>query len=173
MDNTLYGISVRKIKNFSFLIFSSIWCFGFLLGCIAGLSAEPSFYSLMHWTFSSSKSIFGLLIILCLPYLLTGFAVLYKIPRFLFVIAFLKAFLFGFSCVLLKICFGEEHWGYQFLVLFTDFISLLILVVLWLLTLHGFGRGRQIVAGLSLCFGIGLFDFIFISPFIASMIENW
>lgn len=173
MDNALKGISFRRDKSYPLLYFSCFWCFGFLLGCVTGLSAEPSFFPLMRWTFSGSMSIVGLLSILCLPYLLTAFAVIYRIPRFLFIVSFLKAFLLGFTCALLKICFGEVHWVFMSLVLFTDFFSLLILMVLWLRAIQGCCLVSQIITGLCLSLGIGVFDFVFISPFAAAMIEKW
>lgn len=172
MDNDLCGLSYRNRKSVSYFCFTCVWCFGFLLGIIAGSSADPSVLSLMRWDGNHPMSIVGLLSTLCLPYLLTGFAVLYRIPRFLIIVLFLKSFLLGFCCMILKLGFTEIHWIYKSLLLFTDFFSLLILTALWLRCVDCGCRVRHIITGFLFSLGIGVFDIMFISPFVASVIEK-
>ena len=172
MDNDLYGLSRQNGKFLSYFCFTCVWCFGFLFGIFAGSSVKPSILALMRWDINRPMSIVGLLSILCLPYLLTGFAVLYRIPRFIFFVSFLKSFLLGFCCAVLKVTFTEVHWIYKSLLLFTDYFSLLIITVLWLRCFDNACRVRHIITGFLLSLCIGVFDYMFISPFMASVIEK-
>ena len=143
-------------------------CFG---GICSGL-AEPILFQLMYTAAQSRVSIVCLLPVMLLPIVISAFAVSVGLYWLLIPVAFLKTFLFGFLCSGIVILFPDSGPLFAFLFLFMDFLSMPVLCWYWLRCIHSREAGsRACVLSISCIVGICLLNYLFISPFLASLLS--
>lgn len=149
------------------------WCVGLLFGIFVSLSAGDFLASTMHAALSGSLSIFGLLTVILLPFLLSALAVSISMPILLIPIVFLKAFLFAFTGMGILTAFYAARWVLAGLLLFCDTLTQ---PLLWWFWLHAIPNGGSFLLRRALICVIGtvlvgLFDFYFVAPFLANLIS--
>lgn len=151
---------------------ASLWIIGLLFGAVIALSADTFLVPTMLSALQGSLSIFGLLIALLLPLLITALAVYISQPILLFPLAFLKAFLFAFSAVGVFASVGESAWLIKGLLMFSDTLALPFLWWLWLQVVDSEDGTvlRCMVPAAVFVVLIGCFDYAFVAPFMARLI---
>ena len=150
-----------------------LWCLGFLLGFCLCAKSNPIIFSLMRQAAARPMSIVGLLSIICIPYLLTALAVQYNKILTVVLLAFLKAFLFGFSFCCIRFSFEYLHWIIQPMLMFTDIVSTFFLLSIWVNTILGRANLRSVFSGAVVSFFFGILDILLVSPFLGSLINDW
>jgi hypothetical protein len=153
----------RKLRIFLLAMF---WVCGLEFGDFVFRFTGSNLVSQMPLAAMRQPSIFGLLTSAFIPFLFSAFAVYISAPGLLFVIAFVKAMLFGLVSAAVCAAFGSAGWLVRVLLLFTDLCSVVFLYGYWLRHITGF---RHFSAGsfagyLLLVTGIVLADFYYISP---------
>ena len=121
-------------------------------------------------TCSGPVSIVSLLIVTLLPLLCSAFAVYISRSWLLFFIAFIKAFLLGFTALGIYAAFGSSGWVFRFFLMFSDLGMLPFLYLFWLQHLPG-GCGICRRDSMFLLCGMAIagIDYAFISPFWAGL----
>jgi len=163
------GFSFWNIPPVSFL-----WVLGLVSGMILQLCSGGFFPSLMLGIPLGSVSIVSLFTSVFLPFLFSAFAVYISQPLLLHFIAFWKAFAFSFVSTGMVICFGSSGWLIRLLLMFSDWVTMPILF--WYLHCHDSsayhfsGIEFFVICVLILC--IGSFDYVYILPFMAGMINS-
>lgn len=149
------------------------WSLGLFAGVFFGIQAGPSVLSLMRAASVSRVSIVGLLICNVLPFLISAFAVSLQRSLLLPVIAFLKAFSFGFCAMAIVRAFGTAGWLVGGLLLFSDCLSLPALCWFWLRQADGrcVQLKKDLITGLLVTAIAGILDCCLIAPFLVHIIE--
>lgn len=153
-----------------FLAFS--WISGLVCGIVAFSSACDFQISWMRGVPYGSVSIVSMLCVTCLPFLFSAFAVYLSKPAFLLLISFGKAFCFSFISLGVQFAFGSAGWLVRWLLCFSGCISAPVLYLYWLRHIDG-GKGfswLETLCFLSVFLLMASFDFVEISPFLASLI---
>lgn len=145
------------------------WISGLLLGAVFSVSADDLLTSTMRAAVSGSMSISGLIAVILLPLLLSAYAVYYSQPILLVSVVFLKAFLFGYTGAGILFLYPASGWLIQWLLMFSDMMTL---PILWLVWLSGSltSPPRRIVGCTVCAVLIGCVDYIVIAPFLACLI---
>ena len=113
------------------LILAICWINGIVFGVFCYSSSPTEVTSLMHRTLSCSVSIVGLLNAALIPFLLSALFMTLSIPFMLFVLCFLKAFLFSFVSMGVLAYAGSGGWLLRYLFLFSDCVTLPVLFGYW------------------------------------------
>lgn len=166
-------------RSFSFLhcklkpnILAFAWIGGLFLGAVASVSADKLLASTMRAAVSGSMSITGPIAVLLLPLFLSAYAVYFSQPALLVAVAFLKAFLFAYTGAGLLISYPVSGWLLQWLMMFSDMMSL---PLLWLLWISGDFKNqslltcRFVVCAVASVL-IGCVDLLLVAPFLARLI---
>ena len=142
------------------------WVTGLILGIV--LSYRTDFIaSLMRGILSEPVSIVGLFAVSLLPYFLTALAVFVSKPGWVPIIAFCKAFCFGFCAAAMDRCFGSTSWLLRFLIMFSDIYTSPVLLWVWFGCGKGeASKGRFLICGAALLLILAM-DYWFISPILA------
>lgn len=144
---------------------------GLLVGAYVHIAAEYDTVSWMRGALDGHVSIVGLLSVIFLPFLFSAFAV-YASQRWLLVpIAFCKAVSFAQSACGISVAFGSAGWLLRFLLMFTDILTLPLLVLFWLRYCGGGQKLKWFSVFPYLCAAasIGSVDFFMISPFLSGL----
>lgn len=149
------------------------WVTGLACGILVHLTAGSLLVPLMRSAACAPVSIFGLLCVSVLPFLLSAFVVFLSKPVLLLPICFGKAFLFSFVSLGIYQAFGSAGWIFRWLLLFNDCACVPLLYWFWLRYLSG---DRPLYCWeaaliLSLEMLIGSVNYNIISPFLARLIE--
>ena len=114
-------------------------CFltGLGFGVVAYLSAEEALQSMMRSSLYCPVSITSLLIVTCLPFILSVLAVFLSQPTLILAIGFGKAFLFSFVAMGLCDCLQSTGGFLLFLFLCTDVFSIPLIYFFWLRSFSG------------------------------------
>lgn len=156
-----------------YVVLLGFWIAGSMCGIVSACHADVSFLSMMHRTVYCSASIVRLLVTVFLPFLLSAMAVFLSVPRLLFPIAFVRAYLLTFVSMGILLTFGSAGWLFRFLIGFGDIASVPLLFFFWLRCLR---EGERIchtdfLVVASLIFMIVCIDFRIISPLLAGFIS--
>lgn len=148
------------------------WILGLLLGMISAAGAGDSFFLMMRGADNLTVSIPGLLLVTALPFLFTAFAVFFSQPWLLLLLAFMKAFSFGFCAFGIMAVYGTASWLVGFLLMFTDACTMPLLMWLWLrhCDLSGQRFSRDVVVCFAAALVLGIIDICLISPFSAMLL---
>lgn len=142
-----------------------------LLGLFAGLLVALRTVTIHNtWTQSlqySDLSVVGFFAMLILPYLLS--AILFRVSSWKFVLPliFLKAFIYSWCATTIVRAFGYSGWLFRFLLLFSDSLTVVLLLWFWIRNCNYdvAGRQRDLLFCLVLTLIIGCIDCSMISPF--------
>ena len=152
----------RKVR--SILLAFTFLC-GMILGCVIYQSAELESVRLMRSAVHGPVSIVGLLIVVLLPFLFSAVAVYISKPCLLLGVAFCKGLFFSLVSMGVMGAYGSAGWLMRFLLMFTDIVSMPVLVFFWL---HSGVSGRislrEILVILAICVCICGIDARIISP---------
>jgi hypothetical protein len=153
------------------MILAFCWCAGLLLGCFCAWQTGNVHSSLMRGAAERSVSIVGLAVV-CLPFLLTVFTVLFRTPWLIYPLCFGKGFGFAFVAALCAGGFGSGGWLLRVLLLFTDGFSAPLLLFLWLSILRRPNRFEAkgfVISAVGLLVA-GSIDYWLVAPFLARLI---
>ena len=173
-------VFMYKIHQFNLLkfcqrtciyILACLWILGLLLGIYTAVQSGDSF-SLMMRGRDLTVSIFGLLLTVVLPFLLSAIAVYLSHPFLLLGIVFGKAFLFGYCCCGLLTVYGDAFWLIQPLLMFSDLLSLPFLMRFWLRSFRQPEqlRIRSCLLLLVIPVAIAVVDICIVSPFVTVLL---
>lgn len=166
--------SIRPFcKGIGWLI-SLIWSLGLAAGMILQFFAGDFFFPMMRGILSGSVSIVCLLASAFLPFLFSAFAVYISQPWLLLLIAFWNAFAYSFLSFSFIFCFGSSGWLLRLFLMFHD--CLLVPMLFWYLHSHSFPASRfsywEFFLICMVILGIGIFDYGYILPLLADMINS-
>ena len=151
----------------------------FILSILLGFSVGFYFFEntgnspilLMRVALCCNVSISSLLCSVFLPFLLSFLCVYFSKQWLLYWICFWKMFSFGFSANCLLRAFGSAGWLVQSLSMFSDLAALIMLT--WFcvrnLRICRHPARKDFLVATSVVFPICVADYIFISPFVASL----
>ena len=155
------------------IIFSAIWLAGLVFGAFFALQADAAFTQLILIAAGNRVSILLLLITSLVPFLICAFAASPKRLTPIICIGFLKTFMFSYICIIAFKAFGNAAWLIQPMLQFTDLITL---PFLYWFSINSLRKEQRIYRDLAICVGALLtaitLDYIFISPFLAMIIER-
>ena len=109
---------------------------GIVLGAIVSYTAAPLLYSLMRGVLTNPVSIVGLLIVTCLPLLITAIIVLLSKPCLFLLHCFVKNLSYSFIRNLICISFAHAGWLVAAMLLFSDTIVMCALHWFWIRHIH-------------------------------------
>ncbi len=159
----------RLFNNHSKNVFSisCSWLLGLIAGLLVALRTATTFNS---WTLSlqySDLSVIGFLATLIFPYLLS--AILFRVSTWKAVLPliFLKAFSYSWCAIAIVRVFVYSGWLLRLLLLFSDSLSVVLLLWFWIRNCNSdtAGRHRDLLLCLVLTLIIGCVDCSLISPF--------
>ena len=163
---------VKPSRKLNVTVLALSLLFGYLLGSFCAGYAESDLFLLMRTGAMSSVSIVCLLPVLFLPFLCSAIAVYLGWMWLLIPIAFLKAFLFSYLCGHILALFPVSGQLFAVLFMLPDVLSLPVLCWFWI---HSICTARmgcyEIMAVILSIAGIGLLNYQFISPFLASLLS--
>jgi len=160
------------IRHPAFLLFS--WgSVGLLFGTLLAACADTYFHSWMRLAVSDRVSIVCLLAAQLLPFLIAAYAVNISKLRLMYAVCSIKLFAFTYMGSVIGIAFGSAGWLVRLLFLFSDFI--LVPCLCWFCFRRTLDNNRTAKRDLLICIGIciatALIDYLFISPFLARIID--
>lgn len=131
MDTVVFKKVTRIWKTFSVCFLAFFWTFSFSVGFILGSKLSPLFSSLMLSASKSTMSIVGWLMIHVLPLIISVIAIHFKASFLIIPIAIIKGFFFGYILSLVFLSFGYGGWLVCALLLFSDSVSIILLLWAW------------------------------------------
>ena len=146
------------------------WLPGLLIGCTVGVSTGAAFAPYLRAAYITRVSFVGSLFALLIPLLLS--VVMERCFNYSFVlpVAFVKAFLFSVSVTACILASGSAGWLICRLLLFSDFLSILVLLWFWFRTLHKKQISKQELLMACICIlFVGMLDYFVISPYLVSL----
>ena len=175
-----FGTMIRSLRscflcisrNAVTVVLSLVFLAGLIYGTYLSLFVDPSVFSLMRMSASCHVSIVGFLSALLLPVAFSAFAIYISCVPLLFLVAFLKAFVFSFLSSGFLLALGDSGWLLRILFMFSDLASLPLLCWLWMHICNN-GRGSNLRCAVVVLFvicGIGYLDYYCVSPFLANLI---
>ena len=160
------GICCRKQR----VVFASVWLFGLLCGMSLALSQSIDLsYYFAFYTTSIHVSLLFLLVARILPLVVSYFSLRYL----LLPVVFIKAILLSFTSVSILISLDSSVWLILLLFLFSDILTLPVLLWFWLCLIETGERnslGNHIL-GTALIALISLFDYMVVSPFLVRLLS--
>ena len=152
---------------------ASLWVFGLIFGSICAVAGRSVLTPLIFSAASASAPLFQLLLITLLPVVFSFCAALWGEYWLLQPIIFGKAFLFAYVASAITVTYGTAGWLVRFLLMFTDFCTLPLLLWYWIQLYTR--RRSQLFASTALFLVffllIGVLDTHFISPFLTNVIS--
>lgn len=154
------------------IVLSLLWIYGLFLGALLSFSADSLLSSTMLSVIDGRLSIISFLSALLLPLFFTVLAVYISQPVVIFLLIFMKAFLFSFVGIGLLNSFDSSAWLLRCLLMFSDS---LLLPILWWIWLQSFSNDRQAVFRFSILAAagillIGCIDYTLVAPFLDALI---
>ena len=169
MDMVLHHSFANFFRKYAIPALACSWIMGLIFGAWSGSIAFFDFGPLAA-TFHSDAS-FSLLAVMLFPIVVSALIIYMDQPWLLLIIAFLKAFSFAYVSWILVSEFGSAGWLIQFLIMFSDCISLPLLWYFWCGLLH---RPRHSLISLSIpmvfaIVAVGILDNHFILPILSAL----
>jgi hypothetical protein len=167
----IFSSLVKRKLRMLFVLF-------FLLGIVFGTYlCGIADYSLSSWVYTAGMpriSFWGLCVVLLIPLFVSFAAFYFDVPILILPIAFFKAFIFGFCSSIIVFAYGDAGWLVRFLLLFSDSAMLIVLCWYWLTHLNGerFRLKQDTFLCLCIALAIGIMDYMYISPFTASLLQR-
>lgn len=149
----------------------------FVSGLVAGTAVSSSAGDLIVRTIpdalSVSGSLSGILTAALVPFALSALAIVMGRPALLYPIAFWKAFLTGFLGFAVLAAYGSAGWLVRSLMLFTECLTLPVLLIYWFLHLSPERLSVPLSTAAAVFAAVltGTFDYCIVSPFLAAVIS--
>lgn len=145
---------------------------GYSFGSIVSCFASPILFQLMRTGAMNGVSIVSVLPILLFPFLVSALAVFLRLKWLLLLVAFLKAFLFSYLGSHIFRLFPTSGPLFAVFFLTSDLLSMPVLCWFWFRCISDSDSlVRALIPVFFLVFGIGLFDYLVTSPFLASLLS--
>ena len=157
------------LSKHSRVLIISMLAFIWVIGILTGFSvASRSSSHLLKLTLSLERvSFVGLVIAAILPLIISAIAVKLSAPLFILIVAFIKAFLFGFASFGLFSYYGDAIWLSKWLYMFSD--SLMIVLLCWFWVRNIAGKTEHLNKDLATCLIAAslliCFDYFIVSPY--------
>ena len=148
-------------------------CFsGMFLGTFCAANAESLYFSLMRQAVLSRVSIVSLIAAQLLPFLFAAFVAYISKPWLISIVCSLKLFSFTFVGFLVWATFGSAGWLVRFLFMFTDLISVPVLIWFCFRKLrNSFWDHREFWICIGITIAAAVLDAYCVAPFLAKMID--
>lgn len=161
----------RLSCSFRVIILALFWILGLICGIVLFLLSELFQFISIQNALSGPVTFFRLLCIVFAPFLLSVLAVYVRKTGFLFITAFLKAFVFSIIAMAIRVSFGSAGWLVFVLLMFTDLMSLPLLLFYWIRNLSGESTHAfvECLTFISIGFLICCIDYSMIVPFLISL----
>ena len=159
-------------KSFDGLVLNFLWFMGLIFGGLLSSGCVSLFSNWMRAAYFADVSIVWLFAALLLPFLLSSLAVYFHQKWLLLPLAFLKAFLFGFSFCGIGSCCGRAGWLVCLLLFFSEIILFPLLFFFLKRCFFRFSvfSFSELSVYAAFVFLVASFDRCVISPFLASLI---
>ena len=143
-------------------------------GAICFASADAHIISLMRGILNGSVSIVSLLTVSLLPFLFSAFAVFISQLWLLYLIGFVRSFLFSFVSFGITVAFGSAGWLFRLLLMLGDCVTAPLLYLYMYRHLSSDSRfsAAEILRMIAITIFIGSIDYCYILPFVADMINS-
>ncbi len=155
-------------QKFSILLLCVFWSVGLLAGVYI---ADKSYFpvSFLMRTFTDGVSIVRLLLSIFSPFAITAFFAVVSAKFLLYLLAAFKAFTYSFCTSLIVTAFNGGGWLIKSLVLFSDSISMVLLIWILIRFFAGSLKRADVLIIVLILFAVCLLDFYFVIPFMASL----
>jgi len=167
--STLQSDSCRK-KQF---ILAFVWGLALGLGSLFAFTTQPVTLSLMCIAPMCHVSIFGLVVILLFPLLLSAIAVKFSVSGIIYLIVLVDGISFGYFMLGTVLAFGSPAW---LIGLMLAFSKLALIVPLLSFYLQCFSNKDSLMPSFINCFFaamiIGMLDYLVVSPFLISIVAD-
>lgn len=168
MQSIQPSASLCRLRLF-FLAF--IWCLSFSIGIVFAYFNQNITVSLMCTAPLCRVSIFGLVITLLFPLLITAVAVHFSIPHLIFPIVIFKGISFGYCLFGSFLTFGSASWLVYSLLTFSETVMVVPLLWLWVVYLCGstISLKRKFTLCVLAALMLGIVDYFMVSPYLATL----
>ena len=159
----------NRIYGFSFL-----WILSVLFGMLFASNEQGTASSLICCALLQDASLIGFLLTAFLPLLIAVVSIFLQIVSPLYIICFIKGISLGYCMISFLAAFGSAGWLLAVLILFSNISSLILFHYLSLLHLSS-SRAislEDFLIAFILFLGIGIVDYIAISPYTAFLIST-
>lgn len=109
--------------RFSRYLLAICWFVGVLLGFYAATPSESN-VSAARWFAYGQSAPWHIFLSLCIPVVVSRLAQELSCRWTIFILGFIKAFLFSYSATIIGHCFGSAGWLVRFLLLFSQYMTL-------------------------------------------------
>lgn len=144
------------------------WCISSSAGFWIAFSTSDIVVSLMCAVVNCRVSIFGLVMMVFFPLLLSAAAVYFSVPDVLFPVIFVEGVSLGYCLAGMMLTFGSAGWLICFLLTFSE--SLMLIPQLWLWIQCFSCEKSAVFRSLKFCYlaaiAVCTVDYLYISPFI-------
>lgn len=168
--NHLFLQKRNHLTSIKLLVLFS-WFFGLLAGICISTNLSDLLIQLISLITESRSLFINKIIAHTIPFAISTLIIQKTAYYFLYPVIFLKALSFGLFSNSLFFSFGDAGWLVLILFSFSDFFSIVILLLFWYRAIAG--RKDRVLRngffGLILIFIIVCFDQIFITPFTVSL----
>ncbi len=170
-DGIMFKAGWRKAGTY-FLALSA--CLGSSLGVYFSVSADTNISSQTLADAFGRVSVFGILVTLFLPFLISVILVFLHRRWLVLPLCFVKTFLFGFCSHTVTATFGHSGWLICRLLLFSDAIAMVVLLWLWHRCLDPDRVIKpELLIGCAVFFVcVAAIDYLYISPFLAALFQR-
>ncbi len=161
----------RPSQNFYLYILSASWIVGVICGGCLADSSLLSGISMMR-VFTEDVSIVRYLLALFIPYTLTFTAIVISAKYLICCLSFLKAFTYSFCVFYILKSFEGFGWLVKLLFLFSDGISVVVLLFVWIRVLTNDINRGDIALTIPLMAAICFVDIYLVIPYMASLFNQ-
>ena len=157
----------NRLRKYAVFILAYSWIIGLLLGITVAKNVTISFPALT--AASQNHSFTSALIVIVFPYIVSVLLMYMGLAQFIPAVAFLKSFNFAYVSWILMRDFGSASWLIQFLMMFSDCVSLPLLWWLWCRSLKS-GHTSPISSSVPIVTAviiIAILEHRFISPILS------
>ena len=167
----LLSLNYRKFSRFLLAFFSISGC---ILGIVTARTADTYFLSLMLQAMCLPVSIVDLLFALLFPFVMTTVISYISKPMLLLPLCFLKSLFYGYLLCSVCMLFTAGGWLIGGMFLFSDSVSLVLLLFYSLRYLNGFQNscGRCIIISTLIVSLTALLDVCVVSPYLSAIIKS-
>lgn len=162
--------SARKTEILQYLFIALSWILGLLSSFLV---FRKHIITLMCPLIIDRVSIVGMIVALIFPIFLLYILLSRCNIYFILPVIYFKAFLYMCCCLSITLAFGDAGWLVRILMLFSDSVSVLLLLFLSFSFIKGKSGVLERYFGFSvlLLFVVGCMDYYFISPFTMMLLK--
>lgn len=151
------------------------WTVGFAVGTLCVFSLYDNYGSIIRQAAAMDATIVGLLLLSMVPLVLSYIVIRLSAAPLLLPISFFKALSFAFCSFGVLWAYGSAGWLVRILLLFSDSLSVLILLYFWISSITG---DRKFIDHRLLCCMIAsgfvaIVDYLYIVPLLHSVFSKF